>query len=117
MARALLVNKARGVGCVWFLPNGTHIVWRSSFPAAIHDALITDSNPQGTLSISDLELAGTLAHKHVLTQVASVADERPIWLAGDNRASLAWATKGSSTASSARTCLLRLNVLHQRYFR
>ncbi|KAI2507850.1 hypothetical protein MHU86_6630 [Fragilaria crotonensis] len=78
--------------------------------------LVTSDNRHGTVSISDLELAGTMAHKHVLTQATSVA-ERPIWLAGDNRASLAWATKGSATASTARAYLLRLNALHQRYHR
>ena len=43
--------------------------------------------------------------------------ERPIWLAGDNKASLSWATKGSSTSTAARAYLLRLNALHQRRHR
>jgi hypothetical protein len=57
-------------------------------------------------------------HKHALVQLApdSVA-ERTAWLAGDNLASLARATKGSATASTARAYLLRLNALHQRRFR
>ncbi|KAI2509948.1 hypothetical protein MHU86_4513 [Fragilaria crotonensis] len=108
----------RGMGGVWFRPNQGPIVWRATFPRAIQRALVTSDNRSGTLSISDLELAGTLAHKHALVQCnpAAVA-ERLIWMAGDNRASLAWATKGSSTTRSARAYLLRLNALHQRRFR
>ncbi|KAI2512522.1 adenylate kinase [Fragilaria crotonensis] len=78
--------------------------------------LVTSDNRQGTVSISDLELAGTLAHKDILARLTCVA-ECPIWLAGDNRASLSWATKGSSTATTARAYLLRLSALHQRHFR
>lgn len=108
----------RGMGGVWFLPSKAPIVWRSPFPLAIQQALVTSQNRQGTLSISDLELAGTLAHKHALVQIAPLeVAERPIWLAGDNRASLAWARKGSATTSSARAYLLRLGALHQRHYR
>ncbi|KAI2500159.1 adenylate kinase [Fragilaria crotonensis] len=106
----------RGMGGVWFLSTSGPFVWRATFPSPLQQTLVTSDNRHGTVSISDLELAGTMAHKHVLTQATSVA-ERPIWLAGDNRASLAWATKGSATASTARAYLLRLNALHQRYHR
>lgn len=106
----------RGMGGVWFLPGHPPMVWRAAFPPAIQRELVTGDHKTGTISISDLELSGTLAHVHALTQVTDVA-ERPIWLAGDNRASLAWATKGSATASTARAYLLRLSALHQRFYR
>ena len=83
----------------------------------IQAQLTTAENRSGSLSISDLELAGTLAHKHVLAIALPSIAERPIWLTGDNRASLAWATKGSSTSTAARAYLLRLNALHQRHYR
>lgn len=108
-----------GMGGVWFDtldPLTPPIVWRSQFPAAIRDALVTATCPGGTISISDLELAGTIAHKDVLAQARHV-HERTLWVAGDNRASLIWATKGSSTSSRARAYLLRLNALHQRTHR
>jgi hypothetical protein len=104
----------RGMGGVWFRPDAPPIVWRSEFPLAIQRALVTSDNRAGTISISDLELAGTLSHKQIAVQAISNVAERPIWLGGDNRASLAWATKGSSTASTARAYLLRLGALHQR---
>lgn len=106
-----------GMGGVWFRPGAPPLVWRSPFPVALQRELITSTHRTGTLSISDLELAGTLAHKHVLVQVTPDVAERPIWLGGDNRASLAWATKGSATASTARAYLLRLGALHQRRYR
>lgn len=107
----------RGMGGVWFLPSLPPLLWRSRFPLATQRALVTSDNRAGTISISDLELAGTLAHKHILAQTVPDIAECPIWLAGDNQASLVWATKGSATASSARAFLLRLGALHQRAHR
>jgi hypothetical protein len=108
----------RGMGGVWFHPGTGPVVWRAAFPPEVQRALITSDNRNGTVSISDLELAGTIAHKHLLAQLAAASIvERSIWLAGDNRASLAWATKGSATASTARAYLLRLNAMHQRRYR
>ena len=107
----------RGMGGVWFAAGLPPLVWRSEFPPAIQRSLVTSDNRTGTISISDLELAGTIAHKDVLAHALPCVAERPIWLAGDNRASLAWATKGSATSTTARAYLLRLNALHQRRFR
>lgn len=53
------------LGGVWFLPHQPPIVWRTPFPLPIQSALVTSDNRAGTLSISDLELAGTIAHKHI----------------------------------------------------
>jgi hypothetical protein len=105
----------RGMGGVWFVGTSAFL-WRTEFPPAIRRALVTSANRGGSISISDLELAGTIAHKSVLAHHYPLA-ERTIWLAGDNQASLAWATKGSATASTARAYLLRLNALHQRRHR
>ena len=106
----------RGMGGVWFAPDMPPIVWRSAFPPAVQSMMVTSENRAGSVSISDLELAGTIAHKQIITQAISVA-ERPIWLSGDNRASISWASKGSATSNTARAYLLRLNALHQRFHR
>ena len=108
-----------GMGGVWFDaldPLAPPPVWRPKFPAHIQSSLITADCLQGTLSISDLELAGTIAHKNVLVQARPV-HERTICVAGDNRASLSRETKGSSTLTTARAYLLRLNSMHQRRHR
>ena len=104
----------RGMGGVWFARGLPPVVWRAPFPAATQRALITSDNRHGALSISDLELSGLIAHTDVLVHMVPDAAERPVWLAGDNLASLSWATKGSATSSTARAYLLRLNALHQR---
>lgn len=108
-----------GMGGVWFdlLDASTHpIIWRAAFPPAIQGALTTFDNPRGTLSIGDLELAGTLAHQEVLASTRHTA-ERTIWLGSDNTAAVAWATKGSVTSNAARAYLLRLSALQQRHYR
>ena len=90
--------------------------WRAPFPPEIQSALVTSEHPRGTLSLSDLELAGTIAHQDILTSSRHTA-ERTIWVGGDNTAALAWASKGSATSTAARAYLLRLNALHQRHYR
>ena len=108
-----------GMGGVWFDlldPTAPPIVWRAPFPTQVQLSLVTAENPRGTISISDLELVGTIAHKDVLAHARHV-QERTIWVAGDNKASLSWATKGSATSDRARAYLLRLNALHQRAHR
>ena len=109
----------RGMGGVWFAllqPHSAPILWRAPFPDAVQQALVTAEHPLGTLSISDLELVGTIAHKDVLAMARHV-HERTLWVAGDNKASLSWETKGSATSDRARAYLLRLNALHQRAHR
>ncbi len=109
----------QGMGGVWLDaldPTTPPILWRWPFPSFLQADLVTADNRAGSVSISDFELAGILAHKDVLARERHV-HERTIWIAGDNRAALSWATKGSVTASSARAYLLRLNALHQRQHR
>ena len=107
------------MGGVWFdllddqLPP---ILWREQFPEALSRSLITADNPKGTVSISDFELAGVLAHQDLLCAKRDVR-ERTIWIASNNRAAVSWATKGSSTSMTARAHLLLLNALHQRGYR
>lgn len=109
-----------GMGGVWFPTTGTSpappIMWRHPFPETVRNALITADRPDGSFSISDLELAALVAHKDVLVHHDAVA-KKTIWTATDNRAALSWSDKGSSTSHSARAYLLRLNSLHQRRYR
>ncbi|KAI2499906.1 hypothetical protein MHU86_14576 [Fragilaria crotonensis] len=108
-----------GMGGVWFDaidPTAAPVLWRLRFPPHVVAALITSDNPHGSLSISDLELAGVIAHKEVLATHRDIA-ERTIWIASDNRAAISWSNKGSSTSLAARAHLLRYNALQQRRFR
>ena len=108
------------MGGVWFSAHpatpATAILWRSAFPLATQQSLVTRENPTGPVSISDFELAAMIAHKDVLARHTNLA-ERTIWMATDNRAALSWSDKGSSTSLAARLYLLRHNALHQRQYR
>ena len=108
-----------GMGGVWFDaldPAAPPSVWWQLFPTAVQRDLVTADHREGTISISDLELTGLIAHRGVLAHHRHV-HERTMWIAGDNRAALSWANKGSSTSTSARSYLLRLSALHQRQHR
>ena len=108
-----------GMGGVWLSPDHNTIapvVWRAPFPVSVSSTLVTSDNPTGQVSISDCELAGIIAHKDVATTCLDVR-ERTLWIASDNRAAVAWSTKGSSTSITARAYLLQYNALHQRQHR
>jgi hypothetical protein len=113
------IGALRCMGGVWFHPTSTNqppVLWRQPFPPAVQDALISEANPGGSLSISDLELAAMIGHKDILCAYADVV-ERTLWLATKNCAALAWSTNRSSTSVGPRSYLLRYNALHQRTHR
>ncbi len=77
----------QGMGGVWFDtldPTTASIVWRERFPSFVVHIFVTPDNPKETVCISDLELAGMIAHKDVLAQARDVA-ERTMWLATGKR--------------------------------
>ena len=119
----------QGAGGVWFphksldqrqhpssLPSHAPLLWRFQWPQDIIDSLVTDKNPNGTISNSDLELAGGLLHLEALCQHYDVR-ERTILSRTDNLATLFWQRKGSATTEKAPAHLLRLFGIHQRYHR
>jgi hypothetical protein len=111
---------APGMGGVIFVPTAAGLVvpllWRAPFPLAIQRALVSSSNPSGTITNSDLELAGTIAQHDVLVHHADCR-ERTIHTLTDNTPALAWQTKGSTTTTGPPAYLLRLQALHQRHYR
>lgn len=96
-----------GRGGVWFTDDGRAIVWREPYPEAVKSEVISDSNPTGKLTNSDLELEGTVLHHLVLGKTAKV-DGETTYTGCDNTPAVAWRTKGSSTSRKARAKLLRL---------
>jgi hypothetical protein len=118
-----------GAGGVWFpheslSPRGAvsdhlphqPIIWRYRWPQDIIDSLVTESNPSGTISNSDLELAGGLLHLDAIAQYYDVR-ERTILSKTDNLATLYWQRKGSATTIKPPAYLLRLFGIHQRFHR
>ena len=74
-----------GVGGVWF--GGSQplapFVWFQDWEPSVQQQLISDDNPNGSLSISNLELCGILMHWLALKQAAgpeNLKHQRPaIW--------------------------------------
>lgn len=92
------------------------VLWRMRFPKDITDRLVTFKNPNGDITNSDLELAGSLI------QMACAAEcfdtrERTILSRTDNLATMYWRRKHSTSASTAHATLLQLQAFHQRFHR
>ena len=86
------------MGGVWFPADhiapregttGQPVVWRLHWPQRIADHLVTDANPNGTVTNSDLELAGGLIHLEALAQTFDVR-ERTVLSKTDNLNALFW---------------------------
>ena len=113
-----------GMGGVHFIPlsddagddNVLPVLWREPFPQWVRDQLACWENPTGPITNSDLELAGSIAHNDVLAQVADVA-ERTTHNCYDNIATVYWQRKGATTTIGPAAYLLRLQELHQRFYR
>jgi len=89
-----------GAGGVWFpaehlVPregfgdNPVATVWRFNWPQYIVDRLVTLENPEGTISNSDLELAGGLLHFEALSQTFDIR-ERTILRKTNSLSTLFW---------------------------
>ena len=114
-----------GAGGVWFPAphlaprhgfDDRPLLWRLQWPQDIIDSLFTEDNPHGTISNSDLELAGGLLHLEAIAQAFDVR-ERTVLSKTDNLATLFWERKGSSTTNKAPAYLLQLFGIHQQYQR
>jgi len=120
-----------GMGGVWFPPGPpaplailppkkdqlSHpILWRYPFPPAVKAAVVSSSHPTGTITNSDLELAGTLAHDDILATSVPVIHLTTCGLS-DNTPAIAWRSKGSTTTTGPAAYLLQLAALHQRHYK
>ena len=120
-----------GMGGVWFPPGpAVHLsihphkknslqdlcLWRAPFPPCIQDNLVSSSNLQGTVTNSDLELAGTVAHDDILASTVPVSHLTTCNLS-DNTPAVAWRAKGSTTTTGPAAYLLQVSSIHQRHYR
>jgi len=101
-----------GAGGVWFglekhLPP---IVWRVAFPQDIQDQLVSQENPRGTISNSDLEMVGLILQWLVLENFADLTHSHvACWC--DNTPTVAWASRLLSTKAVKAARLLRILAL------
>lgn len=77
---------------------------------------MTDKNPKGTTTNSNLELVGGLIHLEAIAQTFNV-QERTVLSKGDNLKTTFWERKGSTTCNSPSAYLLYLFGMHQRFCR
>lgn len=111
-----------GMGGVFFTPPtpttpaAQPFLWRSPFPLHIQQDLVSFQNPTGSITNSDLELAGTIAQLDIVCHHQDVR-EATILTMSDNTPAVAWQGKGSTTTTKAPAYLLRLQALHQRFHR
>ncbi len=95
---------AFGAGGVWFgaAQHLRPIVWRVEWPKDVTKAVISTTNPTGTLTNSDLEMAGVLLHEAVLEAALGPNRMRHVQTAigCDNSPAVAW-TKRMATRSAS----------------
>ena len=84
-----------GMGGVWFPPSGGHVHppydWREPFPPHIQASLISEQNPRGTITNSDLEIVATIGHVATLAQTHDLR-ELTVATFSDNTPAVAWGT-------------------------
>ena len=120
-----------GMGGVWFPPirpeplsihypasQQLHrpILRRARFPQHIQSKLVSCDNRLGTITNSDLELAGSIAHDDMLAQALPSQVHLSTCLFSDNTPAVAWKTRGSTSATGLAAYLLQQSALHQRYY-
>ena len=109
------------MGGPFFVPNPytedpVPYVWRARFPPEIQARLVSEHNPQGSITNSDLELAGAIGQEDVIAHTTDVR-EQYVYTLDDNTPTISWQGKGSTTTTGPAAYLLRVQALHQRYYR
>jgi hypothetical protein len=116
-----------GMGGVWVpdkpsrrVPNSGRppppLVWQEPFPSSIQRDLVSFDNPNGSITNSDLELAGVLCHQDILAHSTDCCELTLATLC-DNTPAVAWIKRGSVSNNSSAAYLLRLFALHRRHHR
>ena len=106
----------QGVGGVWV--SGTKsikaTVWKMEWPKEIQDLFVSAQNKKGTISISDLEMAGVLLAWLVLENISPIPlIHAHIGIFCDNTPAVAWASRLASSKSLAGNHLCRALALRQ----
>ncbi len=93
---------AEGARGVWFLLKDKMppSVWRDAFPCDIAADVITDDNPAGSITNSDLELAVEVLAIGVILELAPTIKHAPLGTLCDNTPSVSWVKKMASKANT-----------------
>ena len=98
-----------GAGGVWLSGKSQlhPIVWRVQWPPDISQRFQSSHNPEGDLTINDLEMAGLLLHCLVLEQVVPNLENKHAAAWCDNTSTVSWARRLASKRSLVGQRLLR----------
>jgi len=93
---------AEVAGGVWFSlgPTMPPLVWRLAFPPDIAQDVVSISNPNGSITNSDLELAAEVLAVGVLFAKAAIIKHQPIGTLCDNSPTVSWIDKMASKSRS-----------------
>jgi hypothetical protein len=100
---------ADGMGGVWFslVDNMPPVVWRAAFPHDIASAVVSDGNPEGRLTNSDLELVAEVMAVGIALAITSNIKHVPLGTLCDNTPTVSWIEKMASKAKGPTAgCLL-----------
>ena len=92
------------------------IVWRVEWPKDVQELMVSEDNPTGTITNSDLECAGLLLHVMVLEAIVDLFHKH-IGAYCDNTPTVAWAARLASKRSRIAGRLLRALALRLRVCR
>ena len=93
---------AQGAGGVWFslTDHMPPIVWREVFPPDITSAVVSDANPAGSITNSDLELAAAVFAIGIILEQAPNIRHAPLGTLCDNTPTVSWVEKMASKAKT-----------------
>ena len=83
-------------------------VFRLEWPQEVRDLVISDHNPDGKITNSDLECAGALLLWLVIERVVPNLAGKHVALLNDNSPTVSWLTRLTSTRSRTAAALLRI---------
>ena len=86
-------------------------VFRLEWPQTIRDALVTQENPDGTITNSDLECAGLLLTWLVLEEICPDLVHKHVALWSDNQPTVCWVKRMASKNSHIAKCILQIIAL------
>lgn len=103
-----------GAGGVWMSTCGAYenIVWRLEWTAEISNLVVSESNPRGTITNSDLEMAAILIQWLILEQIGTPFHTSAL-VRSDNTPACSWATRMTPKSKIAAR-LVRALALRQR---
>ena len=104
-----------GAGGVWLSGSETiqPTVWQIEFPPEIRKRLVSESNPKGDITNSDLEMAGVVLHFLVLENLVDLT-HKTVGIYCDNTPTVYWTQKMSSKRSNTAGRLLRALAIRQK---